>query len=103
MIGRRWLVAAVLAGALFGCQKPPPEAFVSGTGKGASLSATPIGNDDAGEPCRYQLASGEGAAVPARRDASIYCGPWEQPKSHVFELSETADPARLDAISRSGT
>jgi CHAT domain-containing protein len=102
MIRRCWLLGAVLAGALFGCQSPPPEAFVSSTGQSAAPSAVPIGNDDSGEPCRYQLASGEAAAVAARRDAVIYCGPWEQPKSHVFELAETADPARLDALARSG-
>ena len=61
MIRRCWLVAAVVAGALFGCQSPPPEAFVSSTDKGATHSAVPIGNDETGEPCRYQLVSGEGA------------------------------------------
>ncbi len=102
MIRRCRLVAAVIAGALFGCQSPPPEAFVSSTDKGAAVSAVPIGNNEAGEPCRYQLVSGGGAGVAARRDALIYCGPWELPSGHVFELAETADPARLDAVARAG-
>jgi len=102
MIRRCWLVAAVLAGALFGCQNPPPEAYVSGTDKGDEASAVPIGNNDVGEPCRYQLVSGGGAEVGARREANIYCGPWEQPSGHVAELAEPGDPARLDAVARSG-
>ena len=35
MIRRCWLVAAVLAGALIGCQNPPSEAYVTGSDKGA--------------------------------------------------------------------
>jgi hypothetical protein len=98
----RLLVAAVLAGTLFGCHSPPPEKFVSSTDKGATPSAVPIGNNDAGEPCRYQLVSGGGTVAGARREAVIYCGPWEQPSGHVAELAEAADPARLDAVARSG-
>ena len=102
MTRRRWLVAVVLAGALYGCQSPPPEAFLSTTDKGATPSAVPIGNDDSGHPCRYQLVSGEGAGVASRREALIYCEPWDQPSGHVFDMADTADPARLDAVARSG-
>ncbi len=102
MTRRCWLVAGLLAGALFGCQSPPPEKYVASTDKGAASSAVPIGNNDAGEPCRYQLVSGGGTGVAARREAEIYCGPWEQPSGHVTELAEPADPARLDAVARSG-
>src|SRR5260370_20350650 len=103
MSRRCWRVAAVLAGTLFGCQTPPPEKYVSSsTEKGASLSAIPIGNNDAGEPCRYQLVSGGATGVPGRREAVIYCGQWEQPSGHVTELAEPGDAARLDAVTRSG-
>ena len=102
MIRRCWLVAAIVAGALFGCESPPPEAFVSSTDKGATNSAVPIGNDETGGACRYQLVSGEASGVAARRAAILYCEPWEQPSGHVAELAETGDLARLDAVTRSG-
>ena len=74
MTRRCWLVAGFLAGTLFGCQSPPPEKYVASTDKGAASSAVPIGNNDAGEPCRYQLVSGGGTGLAARREAESIVG-----------------------------
>lgn len=86
----RWAAAALVAATLAGCQTPPPEAYVTGR-QTAAAAAVPIGNNEAGEPCRYQLAlPGGGTAVAWRQEAAIYCGNWDQPSGRVFELGDTA-------------
>ena len=56
MSARSWFSVTLLAAALGGCQTPAPEAYVAAAAgtKGSSQTAVPIGNNEAGEPCRYR-------------------------------------------------
>src|SRR5438552_1549196 len=96
-----WLAAALIGAAAAGCQAPPPEAYVAGPATTAA-AAVPIGNNEAGEPCRYQLAAPAGDDATWRQKAAVYCGNWDQPSARVFELGEAADPARLGQVAVSG-
>lgn len=104
MTARTWLaVAAVaaLAAALAGCQTPPQEAYVAAGGRaGPAAAAVPVGNNEAGEPCRYEIVA---STVGGRRDALVYCGDWDQPSARVAELAEPADPGRLAAVAAAST
>jgi CHAT domain-containing protein len=95
-----WLAVALLGVTAAGCQAPPPEAYVAGPATMAA--AVPIGNNEAGEPCRYQLVAPAGAGAAWRQEAAVYCGNWDQPSGRVFELGEAADPARLRQVAVSG-
>lgn len=95
------LTAIGLAAALAGCDAPPPEYYASaGRPGGGSATAVPIGKNQAGEPCRYQLIAGGGSI--AGREATIYCGNWDQPSGRVFDLAEGTDQGRLQALATSG-
>ncbi len=97
---RSWLVAAVLGAAVAGCQTPPPQAYVAA---GATATpAVPIGNNEVGEACRYQITPGGDASLPWRQAAAIYCGDWEQPSGRVFELGDSANGGGLQAVATSG-
>jgi hypothetical protein len=98
MIRRGWLAAALTAGILTGCQNPPPDAYIGATTKSAA-AAVPVGKNEAGETCRYQIAA---SGIAGGREADLYCGNWDQPSGHVVELSGPADPARLAAVAQSG-
>lgn len=91
MSRRSWLGIGLVAASLTCCQTPPPEAYVAAGTKGSSNTAVPIGNNEAGEPCRYQLVAG-GGAVASRRDAVIYCGNLDLPIGRISELADAADP-----------
>ena len=99
MIRRSWLLAALLSGALAGCQNPPPEAYVGVAGKSAAAAAVPVGRNSADEPCRYEIVAG---GIAGGRNADLYCGDWDLPSGHVVELPGPADPARLAAIATAG-
>jgi CHAT domain-containing protein len=100
MTGGRWLLAALLIGLTASCRTPPPDAYVGSAGKAAgAAAAVPVGKNTAGEPCRYQLASG---GVAGGRNADLYCGNWDQPSGHITELPGAADPERLAAIAAAG-
>ncbi|MBV9017427.1 MAG: CHAT domain-containing protein [Alphaproteobacteria bacterium] len=62
----------------------------------------PIGTNEVGEPCRYQLTSANLTGVPSRREAFLFCGDWEQPSGHIAELGEGSDPAQLAALASAG-
>lgn len=104
MIARRWrfwLAAILLASFTAGCEGPPPEVYVTSAGK-VSASAVPIGTNEVGEPCRYQLTSGSLGGVPSRREAVLFCGDWEQPSGHIAEIAQGSDPAQLTALASGG-
>jgi hypothetical protein len=99
---RFWPAILLLTPLSAGCEGPPPEVYATNTGKVSSTSAVPVGTNEAGEPCRYQLASGSVSGVAARREAVLYCGDWEQPSGHVSEIAQGSDPAQLTALASSG-
>jgi len=99
MIRRLSRLTAPLALLAVACQGPPPDAYVSG-GTGGSTAAVPIGANEQGEPCRYQLGGGN---VPgARREAVIYCGNLDFPVGRVAEIGDGSDPGQLAALATSG-
>jgi CHAT domain-containing protein len=100
-----WLLPLVFAAAVAGCEKPPPEAFISSSdtkGSATASSAVPAGTNDAGETCRYQLVGAE-AGVAAGRQAVIYCGNWEEPSGRVFDLGAAATAGSAATQVASGT
>ncbi|MBV9553887.1 MAG: CHAT domain-containing protein [Alphaproteobacteria bacterium] len=104
---RRGFLASLLfaAAALAGCEKPPPEAFIS-TSKGEAgqaAAAVPVGNNDAGEACRYQLAAPGSTGVSSRRDALLYCGNWEEPSGRIFDLGDAGSTGGVGSVVASGT
>ena len=105
MIARFWrfgVAAVLLAPLAAGCEGPPPEVYATSAGKASLASAVPIGANEAGEPCRYQLTSGSVSGVASRREALLYCGDWEQPSGHIAEIAQGSDPAQLTALASSG-
>ena len=88
---RLWVAAILFAAFTVGCEGPPPEVYVAASGR-VSASAVPIGTNEVGEPCRYQLTSANLTGVPSRREAFLFCGDWEQPSGHIAELGEGSDP-----------
>jgi hypothetical protein len=99
---RLWLTAVLLAPLAAGCEGPPPEVYAASAGSKVSASAVPIGTNEAGEPCRYQLTSGSVSGVASRREATLYCGDWEQPSGRIAEIAQGSDPAQLTALATSG-
>jgi CHAT domain-containing protein/tetratricopeptide (TPR) repeat protein len=71
------LAFALLAFALLGgCDRPPPDAYVSTDKAGPSAAQqVAIGKNGVGEECTQ--------AVGADRSADIYCGTWTQPSAQV--------------------
>ena len=57
-VRRFWPAILLIAPFAAGCEGPSPEAYAASAGKVSSSSAVPIGTNEAGEPCRYQLSSG---------------------------------------------
>jgi CHAT domain-containing protein len=103
-VPRLWLLPLILAAAAAGCDRPPPEAFVTDSkGSAQTAAAVPAGTNDAGETCRYQLAAPGSAGVSSRRDAMVYCGNWEEPSGRIFDLGDTATAGSPAAVVASGT
>lgn len=90
----RAIVLFGLATVLAGCEGPPPEAFVSTSGRGGP-AAVAIGNDAAGEACTL-IRTGAGG--------DIICGAWDSPSARVREIAPPAGitPAESVASAVSG-
>ena len=87
----RILLSIVLL--LAGCAVPPPDAYVSGGGRGRPEQAVDLGQNKVGESCVQ--SNGSGAT------ADIYCGSWQQPSAHV-RSSGKASEADLGALATTG-
>ncbi|HEX3885027.1 MAG TPA: CHAT domain-containing tetratricopeptide repeat protein [Stellaceae bacterium] len=94
-----WAAASAALLALAACESLPPDVYATG-GKADSASAVPIGNNEVGEPCRYQIVSA--GEVSGGREAVIYCGTWEQPSGRVTEIGSGSDDAQVMALASSG-
>src|SRR5438270_12449665 len=94
---RFWPAILLIAPFAAGCEGPSPEAYATSAGKVSSSSAVPIGTNEAGEPCRYQLASGALLRGTARREAVLFCGNWEQPSALVAGIARGPGAAQVEA------
>ncbi len=90
----RRLLSALLLLTVAACATPPNSAYVGGTG-GAGDAGQPLGQNAVGEECTQQ-AGGEGA----NRNASVYCGTWQQPSGNVRTAGPIV-PANLLDLARS--
>lgn len=72
---------------LSACAVPPPEAYVTGGGRGRPEQAVDLGANTVGEACVQ--SAGSGAA------ADIYCGSWQQPSARVRAAVAGGDLAAL--------
>lgn len=102
MRSRRLLLAAALTIDLAGCGKPPPEVYVTTAHTTTAGEAVAVGNNEVGEPCRYQTAPSGQFGVAGRSAVAILCGTWEQPSGRIFELSGTAEPVHLRELATMG-
>lgn len=81
--GARRLLPLLAVVGLFGCETPPPEAYLAGGPRGDRV---PVGRNSVGDVC-YQYRVGQDGGV------DIYCGTWSQPAGRV---RPSADAASLD-------
>lgn len=105
MMRRIFLIPLVLAAAMAGCEGPPPEAYIAGGDKSASktAAAVPVGTNEAGESCRYQLTSATSEGVASQRDALVYCGKWDQPSGRIFDLGGEGSVGSPASLASSGS
>ena len=82
------------------CTTPPPEAYVSGTGR--TSGGSPAGPDAKGENCIAQPGGKPPADLPVAASQEIYCGGWTQPAARVARLRGSTDAAQLDALAAGG-
>jgi CHAT domain-containing protein len=97
-----WLFLGVVAAAISGCETPPPEVYTSGPQSAATVEAVAVGNNQAGEPCRYQVSASRDNALGATRSIAIRCGSWEQPSARIFEFGGATDASRLRELATTG-
>jgi len=62
----------------------------------------PIGPNEVGEPCRYQLRAGGTGVSSSQKDTTIYCGNWGQPSGRIFDLGEANTTQSRAALARGG-
>src|SRR5207302_2018199 len=58
-------------------------------GRARRSPATPVGNNQVGEPCNYRQDSPPAAEIEARKSYSVRCGSWQQPSGRVHEAIQS--------------
>ena len=96
-------LSLALAAASASCEAPPPDAYVA-SAKDAAASAPVVqaGNNEAGEPCRYQLVAGGNTGITSSRDALVFCGKWDEPSGRIFDLGTAASAGSPSSVIASG-
>jgi CHAT domain-containing protein len=82
-----------------GCQQLPPNAMVTSAQPQTADAGKAVGKNQAGEDCTFRADNVGSLDVAAKSAYGVWCGTWQQPSAHIFEMaSGSAAPATLAGL-----